>query len=103
MAQHLLWAADADPAEHRECHVRWHLQPDACRFEGKRPLDIWTLVDADLAQSIPASPLGSDSDAEMQEDGFEVTFMAVEESDLDALAQHQRTGLLPASDHEQHG
>ncbi len=102
MAQHLLWAADADPAEHYECHVRWHLQSDACRYEAKRPLDVWTLVDADLARSIRVSPLGSDTDSEIQEEGFEVTFMAVEESDLDALAQHQSTGLLPESDHEQH-
>jgi hypothetical protein len=96
MAQYLLWAADADPAEHYECHVRWHLQSDACRFDGKRPLDVWTLVDAGLAQSIPPSPLVPSVEAVAQQEGFEVTFMAVEESDLDVLAQHQNTGLLPA-------
>ena len=93
LAEYLLWIAGADPAEHYECHARLELQSDECLFENKRPLDVWALVEPALAQHITAG--ASVSDDGDREEGFEVTFMAVEERDLDELAKHQESALLP--------
>jgi hypothetical protein len=89
LADRLTRIAEADPSEHDECHVTMELLSDDCRFEGRQPLNVWSLAEPHLIPHIvPVN--GSRGLA-----GFEVTFMAVEERDLDDMAQHQRSGILP--------
>jgi hypothetical protein len=95
LAQHLLWIADADPAEHYECHATWELESDACRFDGERPLNAWTLAEPALADILAKLREAVVDGEPALEGGFEVTFMAVEGSDLDELARHQESGVLP--------
>jgi hypothetical protein len=93
LAQQLLWIADADPAEHYECHTIWEL--DDSRFEDRRPLDVWSLAEPALVDVISKEGPTIVCGKEALNPGFEVTFMAVEESDLDKLAKHQESGVLP--------
>lgn len=87
LAEHLLWIADADPAEHYESHASWQLQSDACLFDSKRPLDVWALIEPDLTGHVANGSTVSEV--------FDVNFMAVEESDLGEMAKHQGSGILP--------
>ncbi|HET6621347.1 MAG TPA: hypothetical protein VFG64_15540 [Dongiaceae bacterium] len=87
LAEHLLWIAHADPAEHYECHAGWQLQSDECLFNDKHPLDVWMLVEPDLA--------GHVTNGNAADEVFDINFMAVEEGDLDELAKHQGSGILP--------
>jgi hypothetical protein len=86
LAEHLLWIANSDPAEHFESQS-WQLQSDACLFESKRPLDVWTLVESSLAKHV--------TNGQVHGEAFDINFMAVEEGDLDELAEHQGSGILP--------
>ena len=87
LAEHLLWIASANPAEHYECHATWQLQSDECLFNNKHPLDVWTLAEPDLAGYVTHSNIIGEV--------FDVNFMAVEEGDLDEMAKHQDSGILP--------
>ena len=87
LAEHLLWIARSDPAEHYECHASWQLQSDACLFDDKRPLDVWALVELDLA--------GHVTNGNTPGEVFDVDFMAVEEGDLDEMAKQQGSSILP--------
>ena len=69
----------SDPKEHFECHVIMMLEDDETRFEGKHPPNVWVKASEDVRKDLAVN-----SDTEQ---GFELTFMHVEESDLDKLSQ----------------
>jgi hypothetical protein len=94
LAQHLLWIANAKPSEHYECHTIWELESDECRFDGKRPLNAWTLLEPALAAVLSKRRTVTVDGEPGYDEEFEVTFMAVEEHDLDRLAEHQESGVL---------
>src|SRR5688572_14179631 len=83
LADRLRRIADADPSEHYECHVTMELLSDECRFGGRQSLNVWSLAEPHLVPHIV--PVNGSRDLA----GFEVTFMAVEERDLDDMAQNQ--------------
>ena len=87
LAEQLLWIAHADPAGHYECHASWQLQSDECLFDNKHPLDVWTLAEPGLASNVTNDNTVGEA--------FDINFMAVEEGDLDELAKHQGSGILP--------
>jgi hypothetical protein len=89
LAQWLTWLSESNEAEHYECHVTMSLEDDASQFEGKRPRNVWTLVDNEFSRIVPVRTDHSP--------GFELTFMTVENQDLDRMAQHQESGTLPVS------
>ena len=82
----LTWMIASDPSEHFECHVLMALESDASLFHGETP-NVWTLVSEDLAGTV----------ATRSEDhpGFELTLMLVDEPDLDELAIHRASGIMP--------
>jgi len=73
----------SNPTENFHFHLLWHLESEASRFEGAQPKSVWLL-----------SQLAQPSSGEAGE--FELTFQVVGESDLDELAKHQATGIVPA-------
>jgi hypothetical protein len=87
LSEWLAWIAKNNPSENYECHTKMYLMDDDCVFEGKKPNNIWVLKSKDVAHSF----------YEENETcpGFELTFMGVTEKDLDEMAQHQKTGILP--------
>ena len=86
LAQFMSWIADANPADHYECHVKWHLSSEEALLRGGTP-NVVTVIAPELATHLAsASDMGP---------GFEVTFMAVEEHDLDAMSTTARCGVKP--------
>jgi hypothetical protein len=87
LAEWVGWLAESDPKEHFECHVTMSLENDASLFEGARPRNVWSLVAGNLRD---AFPVRTD-----EHPGFELTFMVATDSDLDQMAMHQESGILP--------
>ena len=87
LSEWMSWIAASNDADHFECHVTMSLEDDASSFEGKEPRNVWVLTDEEFADSFGRQSEGSP--------GFELTFMAVEEQDLDELTKFQKTGRLP--------
>jgi hypothetical protein len=73
----LAWIVKSDPKDHFECHVIMTLESDETRFEGKKPRNAWVKASDDINMSLIE---GSEENY-----GFELTFMLVEEKDLDDL------------------
>jgi len=88
LSQRLAALAESDESEHYEAHVCMDLEADECVFEGHRPSNVWVLRTKELA------PLLAPHDAPETAD-FELTFMVVQEAELDDLADFQKDGLLP--------
>jgi hypothetical protein len=79
--------AESAETDHFECHVVMSLEDEESKFEGKTPKNVSVLMDKKIADSF-AKRTESNT-------GFELTFMAVENQDLEHLAQFQKIGLLP--------
>lgn len=88
LAQFMSWIADSDPAEHFECHVKWHMSSEGALLRNEAP-NVATLFAPALDGQFERT---SESNS-----GFELTFMAVEKADLDELFQHAASGVLPDS------
>lgn len=91
-------ARNLRPAKHYHCHVGMHLSDDASRFEISATKNVWVLVEEGSSfqpavENMLALP--SDAPADAAPIGFELTFMMAEKSDLDELAEFQKTGVLP--------
>ena len=87
LAKWMSWLAESDEADHFECHVVMSLEDDESKFEGKTPRNVWVLMDKKITDSFARR---TDTDP-----GFELTFMAVENPDLEQLAKYQDAGVLP--------
>ena len=87
IAEWMQWVMTSPPNEHFETHLLADLEDDASKFEGKHPRNVWTLVDGRLTSEAGGAPLNAEN--------FDVTFMAVEESELDKMEKYQDGGLLP--------
>jgi hypothetical protein len=87
------WLASSDPKEHFECHTIWHLQGEANSFREHSTKNVFALFSA---KTKPAFEKESEDGF-----GFELTFMMAPDAELDELAGHQETGLLPESWNEE--
>lgn len=87
LAQHIENIAAADESQHYECHTLMALEDDDSKFGGKEPRNVWLLADKECASVFHARSENNP--------GFELTFMAVENGDLDHMAQFQKGGVLP--------
>jgi hypothetical protein len=86
LARLMTWIAESDPAAHFECHAKWHLASDAF-LQHKAAPNVATLFTPDMFDHF--APRSED------DPGFELTFRAVEEGDLDELLEHEPSGVLP--------
>lgn len=93
LAKWMSWIAESSEADHFECHVAMSLEDDESKFEGKAPRNVWVLMDKKIADSFAKRTESNP--------GFELTFMAVENQDLEHLAQFQKTGVLPDEANEE--
>lgn len=74
LAKWMAWIARSKPEEHYECHLGWHFRvPD---HDAGRPT-VYTIVDKRMTEAL--------SLLRQRQPEFDVTFMAVEEADLDRL------------------
>ncbi len=80
LADWMQWIADSDPAEHYECHVVWHLLSHLAR----RP-NIVIRYDKQMRRIFAKR-------ATPNVEQFELTFMQVENSDLNKL---ERSSSVP--------
>jgi hypothetical protein len=77
LARRISDLASADPAEHHELHLRWHL---GSHGKGRSP--VFVLLDPKTRKVHSRAR-------------FEVTVMAVEAKDLRRLPQYEKAGRLP--------
>jgi len=98
LAKWLEWIAHANPEEHYECHVGLFLEDEASRFEGKVPRNVSVLVERTLAPHIVQRKMVQIDGEPALQRGFDLTFMAVPEADLDQMAASQGMGILPLED-----
>ena len=85
----MAWLAASDPAELFHFHALGHLESDACRFEGLKPKNVWSLQQSETPIAPPDAPQGSEVLH------FELTFQVLREEQLDELARSQASGLTP--------
>jgi len=85
LSRWLSWIADSDPKEHFECHLLWNFNSYESKV-GEEPPRVWVLYDKETASTFQHQP---------DECEFEVTFMAVERSDLDKLREYRESRMLP--------
>lgn len=83
LAEWMEWLAKSPMKEHFECHVPMDLEDDESKFEGKQPRNVWALLMASEDSTGESAGIGG------------LTFMCLEEDELDQLAQHQVIGVLP--------
>ncbi|THI90526.1 MAG: hypothetical protein CAF41_003950 [Nitrospira sp. CG24A] len=76
LAQWMTWIANAPAEEHYECHLPWHLQSKSS-VQGKESKNVWVVLD----KSVKAAFASRDQNHA----GFDLNFMAIEQSDLDRL------------------
>ena len=88
LAQFMSWIADSNPTEHFECHVRWHMTSEGALLRNETP---------NVATLFAPALVGQFERASESNPGFELTFMAVEEADLDEMFRHAVSGVLPDS------
>ena len=86
LARFMTWIAESDPAEHFECHTKWHLASEDFLHHGGPP-NVGTLFAPELVDDFARET--------EDESGFELTFMAVHSTDLDELFEHVPAGVLP--------
>ncbi len=86
LSRWMSWIAASEPSEHYECHLLWHLTNYEAKV-GQSPGNLWFLFDRDLFHVF-------EKHREQQSD-FDLTFMIVEQHDLEKLAQYRSSGLLP--------
>ena len=87
LASWLTWIAKHDPSEHYECHLRWHMESEEVKFDGKRPSNVWVNFESGLAEVFDQE---GQIDKNTRQAGFEVTFMAVTEQQLDEMGKAER-------------
>lgn len=84
LAEWMEWLARSPSNEHFECHVLMDLEDDESKFGDKRPRNAWGLMQLKVGEkSAGASEIG------------DLTFMCLEEDELDQLAKNQELGVLP--------
>ncbi|HEY0232767.1 MAG TPA: hypothetical protein VGC55_16080 [Dokdonella sp.] len=90
LGEWMAWLAASDPREAFHFHTLWHLESEASRFEGISPANVWSLSQAEQPAAPPDAPDGCKIVP------FELTFHVVDDAQLDELARHQPSGLIPA-------
>ena len=87
------WLAKSPPSEHYELHSVLDLQDYAGLEEANEPQKVFALFTRDTKKVFEKR--------RKDEFGIELTFMMVEESDLDDFAKAQSKGLIPKARREQ--
>lgn len=87
LSQRLNQLVDSPISEHYESHVIMEISDEKSLFEENSEKNAWVLFEKSLANSFDTrSPT---------EFGFELTFMTVDEAELDDMVLYQKTGVLP--------
>jgi hypothetical protein len=76
----MAWIAKSPEHEHYECHLPWHLR-SMSSLNGTEPENVWVVMDKKVKSAFTRK---SRSHA-----GFDLSFMMVEQSDLDHLRPPQ--------------
>ena len=97
LAKWLEWVADSSPTEHYECHVGMDLEDVESKFDNKRPRNVWVLMERSLDGIVEKRRRGVVDNEEVEFRGFDLTFMAVPENELDEMAQFESSGTMPDS------
>jgi len=84
-----------NPAQHYECHVSLSLEEQDVLLKNKTPTNVWVLVDKDIQPALQRPSVQDVDGATLSHAGFEVTFMATTDHELDMMAKHQESGILP--------
>jgi hypothetical protein len=93
LAEWLQWIASSDPSEHFECHTILSLQDEASALGKQRKKNVYPLFSKQTKAVF---------ERENEHGfGFELTFMMVEDAELDEFTGFQETGLLPDSWNEE--
>ena len=87
LSEWMLWIAESNEADHFEFHTTMSLEEDELSAKEAAPRNVWVLTDKKISGSFVKSS--------ENHPGFEMTFMAVENQDLDYMAQFQDSGILP--------
>jgi len=87
LKEQMEWIEQSPADEEYELQVLTTFQDDECIFEGRLPLNAWTVpVGAGASAAVPPGL-----------EGFELTFKLVGEAALDQLAERQGEGVVPAA------
>ncbi len=84
IAKWMAWIADSKESEHFSFSVLWNLT----RFPIRKRRNVFLLVDKEA--------MGLFGKGKTLSRNFEITFLAVEKSDLKRLRQYEKSGLLPS-------
>ena len=80
LSRWLAWISRADPDEHNECHLTWHLLTSF-----RKRNNVWVLFESAIR-----SPRRRASPKD-----YDVTFMAVSNKDLAVLRKFRKSGVVP--------
>lgn len=97
LAKWLEWIAHSSPTEHYECHVGMDLADSESKFGNQRPRNVWVLTERSLDGIVEKRRRGIVDSEEVEYRGFDLTFMAVPETELDQMAQFEASGTIPDS------
>ena len=95
LSQWLDWLAKTDPATHNECHVSLSLESEEVILKGKRPKNVWILAEREFTPLLKSMSIKDVDGGKLRSVGFEMTFMAVTDDELDKMQKHQKSGVLP--------
>jgi hypothetical protein len=87
LAQWLEWIASQDPAEHFECHVGMDIENDESKFDNQTPSNVWVLFEEKLSDTFARNESILVDGEQVAVCGFDLSFMAVQESELDEMEQ----------------
>lgn len=96
LAKWMEWISSHDPSEHFECHLTMDIKDDESKFENKTPSNVWVLLEDKLLNVLQRDELAMIDGEQVKKRGFDLSFMAVPESELDEMALSQADGILPA-------
>jgi hypothetical protein len=94
LAKWLEWISLHAPEEHFECHVGMDIEDDESKFDGRIPSNVWVLIEKSLSHSLQRDAISEIDGEQVKICGFNLTFMATPEDELDEMALSQIDGIL---------
>jgi hypothetical protein len=97
LASYMRWIAESDPAEHFELHTVMSLTSEICHFSKESQKNVFVINDCDTVVEENEDFVWNEEGLDRV--GFELTFMIVEEKDLDdLLVKYLRNNGCPSTD-----
>jgi hypothetical protein len=94
LAKWLEWIGSQDPKEHFECHVRMDIEDDVSRLTNGDKSNVWVLFERQLyAHFEHHERFSRDENTFLR--GFDLTFMATPDEELDEMSKFRETEILP--------